>query len=133
MRIEVEALSKRLAECESRFYSAITNAEASSPSPIGHHGLHRSEQELTRQDEENQLDHILGTATHLKEIGYEINEEIGVHVRLLDEISLREDEILEKQQRNEKLLRQWMASRSGSFIWTFVAILFLTLVYVLMW
>lgn len=129
----MEGLSKRLAECESRFYSAITNAETSSPSPIAQRGSHRSEQELVRQDEENQLDHILGTATHLKELGYEINEEIGVHVRLLDEISLREDEILEKQQRNEKLLRQWMASRSGSCIWAFVAILFVTLVYVLMW
>ncbi len=82
----------------------------------------------------DQLDHILGTATHLKEIGYEINDEIGVHVRLLDEIDAREEALLSKQANNDKLLSKWMLNKSGAvtWLWGIVVFLFFALFYVLM-
>ena len=94
------------------------------------------DEEMTQvQEQNNQLDYILGTATNLKEIGYEINEEIGVHCRLLDEIETREDEIFDKQKHNDQLLKQWMASKASplTWLWGLVLILFMTFIYVLMW
>ena len=92
-------------------------------------------QEMQGQSHDDQLDHILGTATHLKELGYEINEEIGVHVRLLEEIDAREDELLAKQRKNDRLLSDWIKSKNSplTWLWGLVAFLFLALLYVLMW
>jgi hypothetical protein len=85
------------------------------------------------QDEDDQLDQILGTATHLKEIGYEINDEILVHARLLDEIDAREDALFSQQRANERLLGNWMATKSRSTLtlWGLVCVLFLIFIYVL--
>ena len=68
------------------------------------------------------------------QIGYEINEEIGVHVGLLEEIESREDQLLSKQRNNDKLMREWMKSKTGSLtcLWGLVIFLFLALFYILM-
>lgn len=126
-------LSEKLRICESRFYDRITPIEGQNdhtrvltPSAglLGHSQL---------QDEDDQLDQILGTATHLKEIGYEINDEILVHVRLLDEIDAREDALFSQQRSNERLLGNWMATKSRSTftLWGLVCVLFLIFIYVL--
>ncbi len=85
-------------------------------------------------EKQDELDHILGTATHLKEIGYEINEEIGVQIGLLEEIEDREDQLLAKQKRNDKLMRDWLQSKNGPLtcLWGLVVLFFMALIYVLM-
>ena len=131
----IQELSSNLERYESKFYNLITGSGNSDVergveiSPV------RSEAQALQHGQEDQLDHILGTATHLKELGYEINEEIGVHVRLLEEIDAREDELLAKQKMNDKLLSDWIKSKNSplTWIWTLVAFLFVTLLYVLMW
>lgn len=129
----VEKLAADLAKHESRFYHRITEApdEATAHDPR----FDPSDRaQLHAAEERDQLDHILGTATHLKEIGYEINEEIGVHIGLLEEIEDRENHLLSKQRSNEKLLREWMNSKASSMtcLWSLVLLLFLFLFYVLM-
>jgi hypothetical protein len=129
----VSNLSEKLRICESQFYDNITfipvqNDHTRVPSPSAGQ-LGRSQ----LQDEDDQLDQILGTATHLKEIGYEINDEILVHVRLLDEIDAREDALFSQQRANERLLGNWMATKSRSTLtlWGLVCVLFLIFIYVL--
>ena len=133
----VEKLSSDLEKYESRFYALITGnmdgdiESASSPRlASSSSGSHVQE----TQAHVDQLDHILGTATHLKEIGYEINDEIGVHVGLLEEIEDRENQLLSKQRRNEMLMREWKESKTSSmtFVWGLVVLLFFALFYVLM-
>ena len=128
-------LSSDVERCESKFYNLITGSTQADVET----GLEINEIEHTNraqaQSEHDQLDHILGTATNLKEIGYEINDETGVHLRLLEEIDAREDELLMKQRKNERLLREWINSKTSplAWLWALVAVLFFTLLYVLIW
>lgn len=117
-------LTDKLRALEEDFYNRITTQQQSLPQSVNHHS-----------QGDDQLDQILGTAMHLKEIGYEINDEIGVHVRLLDEIDEREDEIFSKHRVNERLLRDWKLSKSGPvlMLWGLVCVLFLILVYLILW
>lgn len=129
----VSNLSEKLRICENQFYDLITLSE----SPHDSRAISSASLGVLPRnqvpEEDDQLDQILGTATHLKEIGYEINDEILVHVRLLDEIDAREDAIFTQQRANEKLLRNWMATKSRStlMLWGLVCVLFLIFVYVL--
>ena len=126
-------LTSKLDKYQTTFYASISTHPTDLESAFESESTRDEEMSMV-QDQANQLDHILGTATNLKEIGYEINEEIGVHCRLLEEIESREDEIFAKQKRNDKLLTQWMDSKSNplTWLWGIVAVLFFTFVYVLM-
>lgn len=130
---QLTRISQELERCQSSFYNAIT----STPSTDMETGadLTREEEMVVVKEQESQLDYILGTATNLKEIGYEINEEIGVHWRLLEDIEAREDEIFEKQKVSDRLLKDWIKSKNSSlgWLWGIVVFLFLTFIYVLMW
>lgn len=131
----LKELSKELEKIETRFYQAITKSSAKESESQQDSDTTRDE-ELGQVQEQGttQLDYILGTATSLKEIGYEINEEIGVHCRLLEEIEDREDQIFAKHNKNEKLFQDWTKSKGSSLVclWGIVIFLFITFIYVLM-
>jgi hypothetical protein len=132
----ISKLHKELEQCEKRFFNAISaGSERDIESQEASGSSTRDEEQVMMQERGSQLDHILGTATNLKEIGYEINDEIGVHVRLLEEIESREDEIFSKQKNTERQLKEWMNSKNSSvaWLWGLVAFLFFTFLYVLMW
>ena len=130
---QLTRISQELERCKSSFYNAITSTP-STDMETGPESSHEEEMVVVKQ-QESQLDYILGTATNMKEIGHEINEEIGVHCRLLEDIEAREDEILEKQRVNERLLKDWIKSKNSSlgWLWGIVVFLFLTFIYVIMW
>ena len=128
----LDKLVKDLSKCQTSFFDAITLPSRDPESLVGSTDA-GSEEMATISEQENQLDYVLGTATNLKELGIEINEEIGVHCRLLDEIESREDAILGKQARNAKLLKQFSDRSSLTWLWGFVFFLFLTFIYVLLW
>ncbi len=88
----------------------------------------------TNDEESQQLDFIHGTVSNLREIGYEINEEINVHSRLLEDIENREDEIFQKAKTNEARLREYIAEKSNSLfcLWSIVLVLFVVFVLVLL-
>lgn len=129
-------LSRDVEQCQRRFYQAVSGkADQDVESQTSSGVSTRDEDQVMMQERSSQLDHILGTATNLKEIGYEINDEIGMHVRLLEEIESREDEIFSKQKQSERQLKEWMSSKGGNIAWLWgtVVVLFLTFIYVLMW
>lgn len=88
----------------------------------------------TVTEEGKQLDYIHGTVTNLREIGYEINDEINVHSRLLEDIENRENEIFQKAKTNDQRLREYIAEKSSSLfcLWTIVIVLFVVFILVLM-
>lgn len=91
-------------------------------------------QSMVRNEEAQQLDFIHGTVTSLREIGYEINDEINVHSRLLEDIENREDEIFQKAKTNELRLKEYIAEKSSSLfcLWGIVIVLFVVFIMVLM-
>ena len=128
-------LSGELEKIEARFYNSITPSDTKDLESLQDSDTTWDEELGQMQEQSVQLDYILGTATSLKEIGYEINEEIGVHCRLLEEIEDREDQIFAKHKTNEKLFQDWMKSKGSSlaWLWGLVIFLFLTFIYVLLW
>jgi len=131
----VAHVSQELKKVESRFYTAITSSDMKEIDSPQDSDTTRDEESVQAQEQSNQLDYILGTAVSLKEIGYEINEEIGVHCRLLEEIEDREDQIFAKHRSNERLFQDWMKTKGSSltFLWGLVIFLFITFIYVLLW
>lgn len=86
-------------------------------------------------EESTQLDYILGTVTNLKDLGYEINEEIDVHCRLIEDIESKEDEILSKTRYNQKRFAEFLKAKNSSLtcLWTFVLVLFVLFVLALIY
>jgi hypothetical protein len=82
----------------------------------------------------NQLDYIHGTVTSLKDIGYEINDEINVHTRLIEDIESREDEIFDRTRTNERNFKYFMDNKNNSLycLWAVAIALFIVFSFILL-
>ena len=90
-----------------------------------------SKQSMHYREQNKQLDYIHGTVTSLKEIGMEINDEINVHTRLLEDIESKEDEIFFKTKSNESRLKYFMDNKNTSIMCMWVAIVVLSMIFLL--
>ena len=88
-------------------------------------------QSLYHREQNKQLDYIHGTVSSLKEIGYEINDEINVHTRLLEDIESKEDAIFFKTKSNESRLKYFMDNKNTSILCMWVAIVILSMIFLL--
>ena len=88
-------------------------------------------QSLYYREQNKQLDYIHGTVSSLKEIGYEINEEINVHTRLLEDIETKEDAIFFKTKSNESRLKHFMENKNASIMCMWVVIVILSMIFLL--
>lgn len=87
---------------------------------------------MTKKDP---LDYILGKVTNLKDLGFEINEEIDVQCRLIESIESKEDEILSKSHYNQKKFDEYLKVKGTSLtsLWTIVVVLFMLFIFVLIY
>lgn len=86
---------------------------------------------MHKREQNKQLDFIHGTVSSLKEIGYEINDEINVHTRLLEDIESKEDEIFFKTKSNESRLKYFMENKNTSIMCMWIAIVVLSMIFLL--
>ena len=88
-------------------------------------------QSILKREQNKQLDFIHGTVSSLREIGYEINDEINVHTRLLEDIESKEDEIFFKTKSNESRLKYFMDNKNASIMCMWIAIVVLSMIFLL--
>lgn len=125
-------LSRDLRKYQSRF-SEGTKRETASPADTDTSTGY--DEEMVMQREPSHLDYIMGTVVNLKDLGYEINEEIDVQCRLIESIESKEDEILNKTRYNHKKLDEYLKEKTVSLasLWTIVIVLFMMFLFVLVY
>jgi len=151
-REELKALHEKFEISQNQFYEMITYSppvasfggyeshelETADTSAVSSRDLYGSGSSLVSQRPNNasanQLDYIHGTVTSLKDIGYEINDEINVHTRLIEDIESKEDEIFDRTKANERGLKYFMDNKNNSLycLWAVAIVLFIVFTFILL-
>ena len=140
-RSELKDLNEKFDISQNQFYEMVTYSPvAQFGGDIESHELETADTSAissmmaTTNSNRGQLDYLHGTVTSLKDIGYEINDEINVHSRLLEDIEAKEDSIFHKTKSNQDKLKNFMDNKNNTLfcLWTIVIILFVVFTFVLL-